>query len=168
MIKDIYDSFMKVQGWVLAIIGIAVSAFTIYLAPNATIQVRIILPLICIFIIVIIVLVNTLFTLKTKYYSPKVCRCIEPYNRQIPADSILLIENFMLFTTGTRLLVFYKDDDFEKVIGQGVVITQQSDAKMQVGISLIEDEKSIITDLIKNKRETLSKIILKPFAEGRI
>jgi hypothetical protein len=63
------------------------------------------------------------------------------------------------------------EDDYERLVGVGVVINVQNDKKVQVAIYKNEESTELISQLMENKKHDIERLILKPsvpraFLEG--
>lgn len=63
------------------------------------------------------------------------------------------------------------EDDYEQLIGVGVVINVQNDKKVQVAIYKNDESEELLSQLKENKKHDLERLILKPsvpraFLEG--
>ena len=172
----IWSAFINSWGILIALIGFVASILTYFVAPKTdTVQLNIFLVVLFVMTAIIVILFRSLFEVHndSALQLPKVRKVLKPPSAYKKASALLLVEPCTLLSYDSSVTLFSIEDDYESLLGIGVVINIQNDKKIQ--IALYENNQSIeaITQLKENKKHDLDRLVLKPsvpkaFIEGEI
>ena len=84
--------------------------------------------------------------------------------------AMILLQRSDLFSHGTLVSIYRLcDEDFEELIGFGMVSNVQLDGKIQVEFKLISsDDQNLMSDFAENNGSTLRRIIVKPTVSNQL
>ena len=132
--KELYYAFRRVHGYLIAIVGIAMSLVSFYFVTSDTVLVKHLIP----FAIMVLIIVFTLLDLSYNLYVertkvlPKVRQAKSPQSINKPAIAWLLLDQSPVFGHESLISVFYEDGDFEVLVGSGFIQTVQENGLVQV------------------------------------
>lgn len=165
-IREIYQSFIKIHGYPIIFIGLLISIISFTVSPNSLIYFKWILPLVVFLIIIILTFLDLSWRLYYKASNPL------PVVRQVRKPPIisdnsialLILEPSDLYSHESLVSIFHSDEEYEKLIGLGYVLTIQNNGMIQVMVNrLMEDsDQEIIKRALNNDVLVLKKILVKP------
>lgn len=158
----VWLNFIKIQGPLLAIIGIALWFFS----PQATVSLRLLLLIVILGLVILFTLASTAYEFFTKskqfLFLPKVIRSKKITVNQKPY-LIFLLESSELFSYDFYVSFYYLENEFEQLIAIGRVSNIQQDSRIQVEvIYLISGCEEILNRLANNDSTALEKTKVKP------
>lgn len=104
------------------------------------------------------------FYTKSKIYLPKVIKGMQPYGQNNSENvALLLLENSSIFSFEQLVSVYLKEEDFEKLLGTGFVLTIQENLKIQVLVSNdICCDYEIWKKITNNDGSIIKQVMVKP------
>ncbi len=174
MSDRIWKALLKTWGAVFSIVSLAASVFVYFVAPDTdTIKMNIFFVVIFLFFGIIIILLRALHDANTdaKVNLPKIRKVLDPPRSYDKASALLLVDSSNLLAHDSSVTLFMLEDDYEQLIGIGIVINIQDDKKVQVALFKNNESEQLINQLKENKKHDLERLILKPsvprsFLEG--
>ncbi len=181
----IWSSFLDIQGIIIGILGI----FITILLPRFSVKTNIPLDLAIIIIFFILLLIATLFnavskTLNEYKKAKKTLERLEITNNELEVkvnkrlipkilyakrkqsgiEIEFLLENSKLFSNDIFISFYYTDEDeFELLIGTGVVLTVQENDKIYALMDKpVSAHQDILDKLAGNDAKILKKTVVKP------
>lgn len=98
----------------------------------------------------------------TEIHLPKISRFPTSPHLSV-RQTIVLVEQTRLLGQNMSASVFYVDDGFEILIGEGFVLTIQQDSQIQLSITyVVEGTEVFWNDIRANKASALSATIVRP------
>lgn len=176
--RELYESFCRIRGVPVALIALVLGLIYFYVSGNQSeLPLKVVLP---IFVATGIIL-WTFFDLSLELYKkatkqlPKVKQARTPPGIYPNAVAVLLLEGSEVYGHESLVSIYYRDDNFEVLIGLGFVLTRQDDGLIQVVVShqLEETYKDVWVKVCQNDGSVLPKLLVKPslpklFAEGAL
>ena len=156
------DKVKKFFGIPAVILSLILGFLFWYFKPEMTVSFGVILPIFLLLIILIIPLVDLLINLYFQNKNKRLPRVLT--SAKYPSgDTVLLLSDSSLFTINSIVSIYYKEDDFEHLIGFGTVINVQENGKIQVGISWALNGYDEYFEKIDNNDKTfIDRIVIKP------
>jgi signal transduction histidine kinase len=159
----VWSNFLKIQGVLLGVIGIALWFFS----PQTTISLGLFLLIVILCIVIILTFASTAYELfitsKQSFYLPKVIGSKKRTLTNQRIYLIFLLEPSELFSYDTIVSFYYLEDDFEQLIAIGRVRNIQQDSKIQVEVTdYVSGYEEIFNRLEKNDYTALEKTRVKP------
>ena len=162
----IWSSFYRTQSILSGVIAIVVSIILWFFTPDRTISLSIFIPILIIFWIIVMTLVDTLFRISklSKRILPRVLNTKMLFTSTEEQKVLCLLEPSEFFSHDILVSFYYVDDDnFERFIGVGKVLNIQEDGIIQVTIDYTsQGSDEIITKLAESNAGVLKKIRVKP------
>lgn len=163
--KEIYNSFLRVKGWVLTLVPLILSwLFWSYL-PDTNVSLRWIVPValaVGILCITLFTCIHTLYHQK-KHILPRVIQALRPQPLYKDTLALLLLSPSPLFGQESLVSIFKKNSDFEILIGVGFVSAIQENEMIQVVVSKSINSDTKLWEIISaNDQNLLKELIVKP------
>lgn len=163
---DLYQSFTRIHGIPVALLGIVLGLVTFNYSSTDSVSLKVIVPLgIVLFLMLMTFIDNSIQNFKkVSNILPKVKRAITPTALHSGAKAILLLEPSDIFAHETLVAVYFLENDFERLIGVGFIITIQENGLIQVLVNkaIDEQDKNIWDNIYNNDITVLSKLQVKP------
>ena len=163
--KILYNSFLRIKGWWLAITGVTVTIAAFYFEVEYKIGIKFLLPFVLFIFFLLAILVDSLIYCYTNTINklPRVIRSCPTYGLYQKMETILLLEKSVLFSHETLVTIYHKYDDYEELIGNGFVTTIQENGAIQVVVYKSEEHHIDIWKKIKeNNIDTIKNLLVKP------
>lgn len=163
--EHIYDSFTRINGWLTGGIALALSITVFFFGPETKVVVGWLVATIAISLFLLAVLVDAAYAgwRASRRGLPEVRKTLEPPLIYTGISRILIVDPSDLFGVDALVSVYVKEDEYERLIGIGRVLTVQTNGYLQIGISSItESSPEIITKLNTNDASFLKKLLVKP------
>jgi hypothetical protein len=172
--ERIWKAILKSWGSVFAIVSLISSFLLYFLVPDTdTIKVNAFLVTVFAAFAIIVFLLRALYdaNLDAEINLPKIRKVLKPPNSYEKASALLLVDPSALLSHDSSVTLFMLEDDYELLVGVGVVINIQNDKKVQVALFKNEDSQQLVDQLKENKKHDLERLVLKPsvpraFLEG--
>lgn len=156
------DSFSKFKGFPGVVVSLLLGYLFWVFSPDLKIPFSVFLPILLVLgglIVVLFDLLDDLYGQVKIKWLPKVIRSIKYPN----GDTVLLLSESKLLTVNSIVSIYYDDNDFEQLIGFGVVVNIQENGKIQIGIhrqlpGFDERFKSIAN----NNITAIARVVIKP------
>lgn len=135
--REFYGSFTRVQGWVLAVLGVLLSLATFFWSDDTSIPIGWVATIATVLTILIVTLVEMSRALAVRVQNPlpRVLACLEP-SPSTGDRRILLLEPSDLYGHDAVVSVYHaRDDGFEVLVALGYVATVQQNGRIQVVIA---------------------------------
>ncbi len=166
----IWVSFLKCQGTLVVIVSICLPFILWILSPKVQVSLSLILPLGILSIFLVIVFFDAAFISfnKSKNLLPKVLLSKIFYSTNNEPLTLFLLEPSLSFSHDAMVSFYFIDNDFEQLIGIGVVLNIQQDGKIQVMMTKpYLEHKETLQKLANNDNTILNKTIVKPIISKR-
>ncbi len=162
--KEMYKSFIRVNGYVLSLGGLLIMLLLFFVTPTTEIPVRWVVVFAAPFFLLFIVVCDVAYRAIQDIVLPKVKASYRPHSLYSDAIAILLLEKSNLFGHESLVSVYFKEDAFEKLIGWGYVLTVQQGGLIQVLVirEVGEAQDSIWEKIRNNDGSVLSKLLIRP------
>jgi hypothetical protein len=172
--ERIWKSILKSWGAVFTIISLVASIAVYFVVPATdTVPMNVFLVLVLLLIATIIILLRATFdaNIDASVVLPRVRKVLNPPKSYEKASALLVVDPSNYLSHDSYVTLFMLEDDYEQLIGVGIVINVQNDKKIQVAIYKNEESEQLISQLKENKKHDLERLILKPsvpraFLEG--
>lgn len=162
----IWTSFLRVQGVFIGVIAIVLAVVLWLFSPDKNISLGLALPIGLFCVILILTLGNAAYEAFeiSKHVLPMILVGKEPPAQISGAKLLCLIEPSELFSHDTLVSFYYiGDENFEQLMGIGIVINIQEDSKIQVVmIFAFDGYEEKIKKLAQNDAGILKRIRVKP------
>lgn len=170
----IWNALLKTWGAVFTIVSLAATVLVYFVAPDTdTIKINIFLVIIFVFFMIFVILLRALYDANADISAnlPKIRKILEPPRSYEKASALLLVDPSNLLSYDSSITLFIQEDDYEQLVGIGVVINIQNDKKIQVALFKNDESEQLINQLKENRKHDLERLILKPsvpraFLEG--
>lgn len=161
----LWDSTIKSWGGILTFLSFISALLVFYLVPEASIQLKHILPAIIIVFFLAVVALRVAWTAYQEF-DAKTPRVI--YVKNAPkayqdqgACAWFLVEPTPLLSHDAIISVYYLEDGLERLVGVGKVINVQDDKKVQILITNDYDFGEKLSKIMANSKDELKKLIVK-------
>jgi hypothetical protein len=161
----IYDSFIRINGWLFGGLGLALSIATFFFSPETKFPVGWFVVLGSLSIVVVVVLYDASRTSwkASQRGLPAVRRTLEPPDIYQGIEKILIVEPSELFGVDALVSIYTTEEEYERLIGIGRVLNVQTNGYLQIGISTLTETSPDLIDKLKgNDSAFLKKILVKP------
>lgn len=144
----------------------AVLALVLWLVPAST-QVSIAWPLAEGLVLLSVICLLTAMLLAAVYESemplPRVLRCLEQDTANIPSGRLLLVQPSRLLGVRMAVSIYSVRDQFEILIGDGVVLNVQQNQKIQVAVTgATEGTEELWSKVVSNQPDALGATLIRP------
>ncbi len=162
--KELYNSFIRVRGYVLALVGVVLTLLLFFVTPTTNIPVKWLVVFAIPLLLLLIVICDVAHRAMQDIVLPKVKASQPPPPLYPDAVAILLLEKSNLFGQDSGVSVYFKEDDFEVLVGWGYVLTVQQGGLIQVLImQKVGQAQGSVWDQIKNNDgAVLKKLLVRP------
>lgn len=163
--KHIYESFTRINGWLTGSIALVLSIAVMFFTPETKVLVGWLVASIIFSLLFLAVLFDAAYAgwSASQRGLPEVRRTLEPPLNYTDIAIILLVEPSDLFGVDVLVSVYAKEDEYERLIGIGRVLTVQTNGYLQIGIfTITEPNADIIMKLNNNDASFLKKLLVKP------
>lgn len=172
----IWKALLKTWGAFIAIVSLIASLLVYFIVPDTdTIKVNIFLVVVFVFFWIIVILLRALYDANSeaRINLPKIRKILEPPKSYTNASALLLVDPSNLLYNDSSVTLFMLEDDYEQLVGVGIVINIQDDKKVQVALFKSEESNELVSQLKENRKHDLERLILKPsvpkaFLEGKL
>lgn len=161
----ILEATLKSWGAAIAILSLASSSLLYFYIPNTdTVKLNIFSVVIFAMFFVIIILLRALYeaTRESGIKLPRVRKILGSPESYKKASALLLANPSTLLSHDSCVSVFILEEDYEKLIGIGIVINIQDDKKIAIALFTEDGLEQLVEDLKKNKKHLLDSLLLKP------
>lgn len=161
----LYESFLRVNGWLLGGAALVLSITVFIVSPATKVAVGWLIAALATCIVIVVVVVDAASTAwrMSQRGLPKVRRTLDPPKIYVGVIRILIVDPSDLFSVETLISLYVKDDEYERLLGLGRVLTVQSNGILQIGItSLVDADEAIQTKLNGNDAGFLKALLVKP------
>ena len=157
-------SFWSVQTGIVGLISVVLS---FVLAKSAASTASMSVILLAALVVVIVLILSTL--IRSTYIAVRAATPALP--RVIAAQStpaghgtaLLVLGASVLFSQDIGVSIYYRSDEFELIVGLGVVEAIREDKRIQVALTHpIPGHEDVIDRLTKNDSAVLKKLVIKP------
>ena len=164
MFNRLYKSFIRVKGYLLLIISIGITLLLFFIVQKIEVPMLWVVVFAIPFLLLFIVVCDVAHCATQDIILPKVKASCEPHPLYSEAHAILLLEKSKLFGHESMVSVYFKEDDFEILIGLGYVLTIQQEGSIQVLITTkVGAEKDDIWEKVRdNNSSILRKLLIRP------
>ncbi|MGD0696312.1 MAG: hypothetical protein ABSB82_15780 [Terriglobia bacterium] len=166
-LSEIYESFSKVQGWLLAVLGIVISIVAFVFVPSTAVTLKVIVPIGAVILIVIAILIDLSIRLyrRAKKPLPRVRFGLAPPSSYPESVAILLLDSSDLFGQDSIVSIYRLEEQFERFAGLGFVSTIQENGLVQVIVTeaYATDDEDFWKGVRGNNGTMLSTLSVKPF-----
>ncbi len=163
---NLYQSFNRIHGIPLSLLGIGLAVIAFIYSPSDSISLKIAVPIFVIFFIMLFTFADNSIQNFSKLSNvlPKVKQAREPTTIYKEAKVILLLEASDIFAHETLVSVYYLENDFERLIGVGFILTIQGNGLIQVLVNkpIEEQDDNIWEKICQNDVIVLKKLQVKP------
>lgn len=163
---NLYQSFIKVHGMAVALLGVGLGLVAFVYAPTDNVSLKVVIPLSIIVFLVLITLIDNSIQNYKKITNilPKVKQARAPTALHQGAKAILLLEPSDIYAHETLISVYFLENDFERLIGIGFILTIQGNGLIQVLVNkaLEEQGENIWKKICQNDVNVLTKLHVKP------
>ena len=161
---EFLHSFLRLQGLILALVGIAVGIVVWWFTPQTQVRVAWVWIVVLVSVVIIWLLVDVARRLFNRpiHFLPKVVTSIE--SNGLSQRPILILERSDLFGHGSLVSMFFIDDNgIELQAGSGQVLTIQTDRRIQVEVTHWATAHVAVLDRVKSgSSDTLARLLVKP------
>tara|TARA_Y100000310_G_scaffold14871_1_gene14933 strand:+ start:801 stop:1337 length:537 start_codon:yes stop_codon:yes gene_type:complete len=172
--ERLWKSILKSWGGAITLISFGASIAVYFVIPKAdTVAMNVFFVIIMFSVALIIVLLRAAYdaNIDANVILPKIRRVLDPPKSYEKASVLLIVDPSNYLSHESSVTLFMLEDDYEQLVGVGVVINVQNDKKVQVAIYKNEESTELISQLKENKKHDLERLILKPsvpraFLEG--
>ena len=164
--SDLYQSFIRIHGIIVALLSIGLGMVAFIFSPNDEVSLKIVVPSgIISFLMLVTLLDNSIQNhKKISNILPTVKYARIPTALYKGAKAILLLEHSDIFAHETLVSVYYLENDFERLIGVGFILTIQGNGLIQVLVNktIEEQDENLWKSICNNDITVLSKLHVKP------
>lgn len=161
----IYDSFLRINGWLFGGLGLALTVAAFFFTPENKVPVGWFVAAGTLSIVVIVVLYDASRTSwkASQRGLPAVRRTLEPPDIYQGIEKILIVEPSELFGVDVLVSIYITEDEYERLIGIGRVLNIQTNGYLQIGISTLTETSGELIDKLKsNDSAFLKRLLVKP------
>ncbi|MBK7023028.1 MAG: hypothetical protein IPH41_05785 [Sulfuritalea sp.] len=164
--KHLYDSFIRVNGWLVGLVGLIFSVGSFFfIKPDTTVAIGWLISTVIVAILVLVVAMDAAYVAwrSLKRGLPDVRRSLAPPAAYDGIDLLLLVDPSDLFAVDAMIAVYVNEDDYERLLAVGRVLTIQTNGFLQVGIKATADAgDDSLSKLRSNDASFLRKLLVKP------
>lgn len=163
----LYDSFLRINGWLIGGLALALSIAVFFFGPEAKVAIGWLVATIAASVFLLALFADAAFAgwRASRRGLPEVRKALEPPANYSGVARILIVDPSDLFGVDAIVSVYAKEDEYERLIGIGRVLTIQTNGYLQIGIStLTEPDGDTARKLIANDAGFLKKLLVKPSA----
>jgi multisubunit Na+/H+ antiporter MnhG subunit len=163
--EHLYDSFTRVHGWSFGTLSILLGLLTYFVSPNTHVALGWFVFLATVAMALFAIFLDAAHAgwKSSRRGLPEVRKALPPPANYPGIVRILLVEHSDIFGVDALISVYLKEDEYERLIGIGRVITVQSNGLLQIGVSsIMEVDPSTERKLDGNDASLLKKLIIKP------
>lgn len=172
--ERLWKAILKSWGGAITIVSFGASIAVYFVVPATdTVRMNIFLVTVFLLIALVIILLRAIYDANTdaSVVLPKIRRVLNPPKSYEKASILLIVDPSNYLSHDSSVTLFMLEDDYEQLVGVGVVINVQNDKKIQVAIYKNEESEELLSQLKENKKHDLERLILKPsvpraFLEG--
>ena len=172
----IWKALLKTWGGVFTFVSLVASVLVYFITPDTdTIKINIFLVVIFLLLAIIVIFLRALYDANTdaNVSLPRIRKVLEPPKSYEKASALLLVDPSNLLSHDSSVTLFILEDDYEQLVGIGVVVNIQDDKKAQVALFKNDESEQLISQLKENKKYDLERLVLKPsvpraFLEGEL
>lgn len=161
----IYDSFIRINGWLFGGLGLALSVAALFFSPDTKVSVGWFVALGSLSIVVFVVLYDAsrISWKASQRGLPAVRRTLEPPEIYQGVEKILIVEPSELFGVDALVSIYTTEEEYERLIGIGRVLNVQTNGYLQVGISTLTETSDDLAGKLKgNDSAFLKRLLVKP------
>lgn len=163
MISQIYESWIRVRGWLIGVISLIIGVLAYYKLEDWSVWGKVLFPIVVLLALFVAVLIDSLYCLSKKRVLPRIVRVLAasaPFDQH---SCILVTEPNVIFNHGSFVTVFNKDNECEVMIAHGTILNKQENGYLQIGVTFLGDTDTKLTERIKaNDAAVLSSLLIKP------
>lgn len=161
-----YMSFIRIHGWLLGLVALAITIGLLFWQPEAKIAVKWFVLLFAPMLILLITFLDLAYQSFNKniFPLPKVIASKGAPSVYKNAKAILLLEPSIIFAHESFVSIYLKESSFEKLIAVGHVATIQEEGRIQVVITQLIDivDSDWLSLIIANNADIHKNILVKP------
>lgn len=161
----IYKSFLRINGWLFGGLALAISIAVFFVSPETKILVGWLVTAVAFSLVLIAILFDAsrISWKASQRGLPEVRKTLEPPEIYQGIERILIVDPSELFGVDVLVSIYAKEEEYERLIGIGRVLTVQTNGYLQVGISTFTESSADIVGKLKgNDAGFLKKILIKP------
>jgi hypothetical protein len=162
----IWQSFIRIHGVVVTLIGVALSIVVWLVKPDATVPVAILVPIAVLVAIVLVVLLDAGHSawLIRSPGLPRVLYATAAVPGIPHAQLVCLLEPSDTFSYGVQVGFYYQNPDgFELLVGIGRVVNIQDDKRVQVCLTRsVPGQENNVNLISQNTKNVLERVRVKP------
>lgn len=162
---EVYESARRTQAWLLAVLGLLVAFSSFWITPASTLPTRWVVVFATMTTVVLVVAADLVYRLFAQVSArlPTVRAAHQVARAPDRGELLLLLAPSPLFSHQTAVSIYTKVDDFEVMIGLGLVATIQANGTIQVCIKQREAAYADVwTSIEHNDKRALEALIVKP------
>jgi hypothetical protein len=163
--RHLYDSFLRVNGWVLGGLALIFSIAVFFFRPEDKVAVGWLIATIAAALVMLAITVDAAHCgwRASRRGLPDVRKTLDPPATYRGIERILIVDPSDLFAVDAVVSVYAKEDEYERLIGIGRVLTIQTNGYLQIGISTLTESSAAITKKLSgNDASFLKTLIVKP------
>lgn len=161
----LYESFLRVHGWSLALAGIALNALLFFVGPETQVQVGWLALTASLSGFLFVVAFDAAWNSwkESQRGLPEVKRTLEPPSLYSGVERLLLVTPSELYGVDTLVSIYVKEGEYERLIAVGKVLSVQENGYLQIGIRELDHQDTAISDNLNgNDASFLRKLLVKP------
>lgn len=162
LIRAAFDS---VQGWLLGGIGLVLAVLALAFAGGAKVPLWIAVAIAVAFAIVAVVFYQAarIAWSMARKSLPSVLQVLKPPPSYVGVLYLLIAEASDQFTTGMAVTIYLREDEYERLVGVGRVITVQENHSLQIGLDATGDlEPHVAEGFEKGEASFIRRLIVRP------
>jgi hypothetical protein len=160
----LWESSIKSWGGVLNFLSFIGALLVFYLVPEeSSVKLNQVLPAIIVtfFLFVVSLRAAWVASQSSNILPPRVMYVKDPPKAYENACALFLVEPTPLLSHDAIISIYYLEDDLERLVGVGRVINVQNDKKVQILITNNYDFGEKLSQIMKNSKDELKKLIIK-------
>ena len=161
----LYNSFLRINGWLVGVTALALTIAAYYFGPEEKVGIGSLVTTAAISILIIVVLIDAAYVgwRESQRGLPEIKKILDAPAEYSGISKLLIVSPSELFGVDVLVSVYMKEDEYERLIGIGRVLTIQVNGYIQIGMtSITETNGEIIGKFNNNDASFLKKLLVKP------
>lgn len=161
----LYSSFLRINGWLVGAVALILTIAAYSFKPDDKVSIGLFITTAAISILIIVVLIDAAYVSwrESQRGLPEIKKILNAPSEYSGISKLLIAAPSELFGVDVLVSVYVKEDEYERLIGIGRVLTIQVNGFIQIGMtSITETNGDMIDKFNNNDASFLNKLLVKP------
>jgi hypothetical protein len=163
--EHLYASFTRINGWLFGTVGLVVSVGAFFFGPDTKVVVGWLVALAAVASVFLGVLSDAAYSgwKSSRQALPGVRKALVPPQNYPGIVKVLIVDSSDLFGVDALVSIYVKEDEYERLLAIGRVLTIQTNGFLQVGLTNLTDmDAETEKKLDANDAALLKRLLIKP------